>query len=45
VAINRNLLADLASRLPIALETELKAVREELNAVKLENKAYKDLLK
>ena len=53
VAINRNLLADLASRLPIAfatpreiaLETELKAVQEELNALKLENKIYKDLLK
>lgn len=53
LAINRNLLADLASRLPIAfatpreiaLETELKAVQEELNALKLENKIYKDLLK
>jgi transcriptional regulator with XRE-family HTH domain len=53
VAINRNLLADLASRLPIAfatpreiaLETELKALQEELNALKLENKIYKDLLK
>jgi hypothetical protein len=53
VAINRNLLADLASRLPIAfatpreiaLETELKAVQEELIALKLENKIYKDLLK
>jgi hypothetical protein len=53
VAINRNLLAELASRLPIgfatpreiALETELKEVQEELNALKLENKIYKDLLK
>lgn len=53
VAINHNLLADLASRLPIAfatpreiaLEAELKAVQEELNALKLENKIYKDLLK
>lgn len=53
LAINRNLLADLASRLPIAfatpreiaLETELKALQEELNALKLENKIYKDLLK
>jgi hypothetical protein len=45
VAINRNLLADLASLLPIALETELKAVQEELNAVKIEDKIYKDLLK
>jgi hypothetical protein len=45
LAINRNLLADLASRLPIALEAELKAVREELNAVKIEDKIYKDLLK
>jgi plasmid maintenance system antidote protein VapI len=52
VAINHNLLADLASRLPIAfttprekaLETELKAVQEELNALKLENKIYKGLL-
>jgi orotate phosphoribosyltransferase-like protein len=53
VAINRNLIADLASRLPIAfatpreiaLETELETLQEELNALKLENKIYKDLLK
>jgi hypothetical protein len=53
VATNHNLLADLASRLPIAfatpreiaLETELKAVQEELDALKLENKIYKDLLR
>ena len=53
VALNYNLLADLASRLPIAfvtprekaLETELKAAQEELNALKLENKIYKDLLR
>ncbi|REG94738.1 hypothetical protein [Flavobacterium aquicola] len=53
VAVNRNLLADLASHLPIAyttpretaLETELKALQEEVNALKLENKIYKDLLK
>ena len=53
VAVNHNLLADLASRLPIpfktpreiALETELKAMQEELNALKLENKIYKELLK
>jgi hypothetical protein len=53
VATNHNLLADLASRLPIAfvtprekaLETELKAAQEELNALKLENKIYKDLLR
>ena len=52
VAIKHNLLADLASRLPIAfatpreiaLETELKAVQEELNALKLENKIYKALI-
>jgi hypothetical protein len=45
VAINLNLLADQASGLSIALETELKAVREELNAVKIEDKTYKDLFK
>lgn len=52
LAINHNLLADLASRLPIAfktprekaLETELKSLQEEVNALKLENKIYKELL-
>ncbi|WP_264565067.1 hypothetical protein [Flavobacterium sp. N3904] len=52
VAVNHNLLADLASRLPIVfvsprekeLETQLKAAQEELNTLKLENKLYKGLL-
>jgi hypothetical protein len=53
VALNHNLLADLASQLPIAfttprekaLEKELKAVQEELKELKIENKIYKDLLR
>ena len=52
VALNHNLLADLASRLPIpfasareaALELELKALQEELKELQIENKAYKNIL-
>jgi hypothetical protein len=52
VALNYNLLADLASRLPIPfasprealLEIELKALQEEIKELQIENKTYKSLL-
>jgi hypothetical protein len=52
VALKHNLLADLASLLPIEYCTpkekeqqlELEALRQELNDLKIENKTYKSLL-
>jgi transcriptional regulator with XRE-family HTH domain len=52
IALNRNLIADLASRLPIPftsarereLEKELQTLQQEMSDLKIENRTYKSLL-
>ena len=52
IALNHNLIADLAAKLPIPfgtvrekeLEKELQTLQQEINELKIENRTYKSLL-